>query len=186
RGIELPRSTVETTLSEGRAAFFFDGLDEVGYIDKRIALLSEIDSLVKTFASRGNRFVLASRPAAIQPVDIPEAMTYLQLKGLTHEEIRILAGRVLTARLSEHEEKNLTEEEKDLIERLLEDTRTSPGIARIARNPLLLTLLDRKSTRLNSSHVAISYAVFCLKKKNHHEHTREAKCLLRPQAPPAS
>src|SRR6266508_5261686 len=27
---------------------------------------------------------------------------------------------------------------------------------------------DRKSTRLNSSHVAISYAVFCLKKKNNH------------------
>src|SRR5207253_7802412 len=28
---------------------------------------------------------------------------------------------------------------------------------------------DRKSTRLNSSHVAISYAVFCLKKKNKKE-----------------
>src|SRR5437660_3203638 len=27
---------------------------------------------------------------------------------------------------------------------------------------------DRKSTRLNSSHVAISYAVFCLKKKKQH------------------
>src|SRR5688500_20318905 len=27
-------------------------------------------------------------------------------------------------------------------------------------------LLDRKSTRLNSSHLVISYAVFCLKKKN--------------------
>src|SRR5256885_8578931 len=27
---------------------------------------------------------------------------------------------------------------------------------------------DRKSTRLNSSHLVISYAVFCLKKKNHH------------------
>src|SRR5207253_6751291 len=27
------------------------------------------------------------------------------------------------------------------------------------------TYIDRKSTRLNSSHVAISYAVFCLKKK---------------------
>src|SRR5215469_11268753 len=27
--------------------------------------------------------------------------------------------------------------------------------------------LDRKSTRLNSSHVEISYAVFCLKKKKH-------------------
>src|SRR5690625_5538073 len=29
-----------------------------------------------------------------------------------------------------------------------------------------LRILDRKSTRLNSSHVAISYAVFCLQKKN--------------------
>src|SRR5438874_13247751 len=28
--------------------------------------------------------------------------------------------------------------------------------------------LDRKSTRLNSSHVEISYAVFCLKKKTHY------------------
>src|SRR5256885_7123688 len=27
---------------------------------------------------------------------------------------------------------------------------------------------DRKSTRLNSSHLVISYAVFCLKKKRHH------------------
>src|SRR5437870_8384286 len=30
--------------------------------------------------------------------------------------------------------------------------------------------IDRKSTRLNSSHVAISYAVFCLKKNNHRRH----------------
>src|SRR5262245_62766756 len=29
----------------------------------------------------------------------------------------------------------------------------------------VLTALDRKSTRLNSSHLGISYAVFCLKKK---------------------
>src|SRR5699024_11775540 len=28
---------------------------------------------------------------------------------------------------------------------------------------------DRKSTRLNSSHVSISYAVFCLKKKKKHD-----------------
>src|ERR1039457_2137473 len=30
-------------------------------------------------------------------------------------------------------------------------------------------LLDRKSTRLNSSHLVISYAVFCLKKKKQHK-----------------
>src|SRR3989442_4102200 len=32
------------------------------------------------------------------------------------------------------------------------------------RHRLLVPELDRKSTRLNSSHVRISYAVFCLKK----------------------
>src|SRR5262245_63625093 len=31
--------------------------------------------------------------------------------------------------------------------------------------------LDRKSTRLNSSHLGISYAVFCLKKKTHKKRT---------------
>src|SRR5436305_7927646 len=37
--------------------------------------------------------------------------------------------------------------------------------------------VDRKSTRLNSSHVRISYAVFCLKKKknNHNSTTRHLR-----------
>src|SRR5690625_6723270 len=43
----------------------------------------------------------------------------------------------------------------------------SQDIWRIAekKNSGIILQLDRKSTRLNSSHVAISYAVFCLKKK---------------------
>src|SRR3712207_7823946 len=32
---------------------------------------------------------------------------------------------------------------------------------------------DRKSTRLNSSHANISYAVFCLKKKNKKKHRKD-------------
>src|SRR5439155_23350383 len=51
------------------------------------------------------------------------------------------------------------------------DPSRAPGEAtRDSRAPLLQDGIlqsdgDRKSTRLNSSHVAISYAVFCLKKK---------------------
>src|SRR5204863_6912026 len=41
--------------------------------------------------------------------------------------------------------------------------------------------IDRKSTRLNSSHVEISYAVFCLKKKNIHIPFRHAQ--PRPEPP---
>src|SRR5699024_11557788 len=37
----------------------------------------------------------------------------------------------------------------------------------------MLTGEDRKSTRLNSSHVSISYAVFCLKKKKTKEGNKE-------------
>src|SRR5690606_42161765 len=42
------------------------------------------------------------------------------------------------------------------------------GLPRIFGSPYPMEILnagDRKSTRLNSSHVKISYAVFCLKKK---------------------
>src|SRR5207249_12060361 len=42
-------------------------------------------------------------------------------------------------------------------------TRLSDGTIRFLA---MSAVLDRKSTRLNSSHVSISYAVFCLKKTN--------------------
>src|SRR5699024_12363866 len=41
-----------------------------------------------------------------------------------------------------------------------------PGVAMMSdQADQMVCLIDRKSTRLNSSHVSISYAVFCLKKK---------------------
>src|SRR5437868_9915909 len=43
------------------------------------------------------------------------------------------------------------------------------GLAGHAEASAIGALQDRKSTRLNSSHVSISYAVFCLKKKTDHE-----------------
>src|SRR2546429_4351513 len=49
------------------------------------------------------------------------------------------------------------------------------------RKPILL--LDRKSTRLNSSHGYISYAVFCLKKKNKRHMSRAP---THQQAPPGT
>src|SRR2546426_6794852 len=60
------------------------------------------------------------------------------------------------------------------FERLLPELVTS---AKLPRQPKLHLKLpafcgaDRKSTRLNSSHLVISYAVFCLKKKKHTTHT---------------
>src|SRR5256885_12265546 len=59
-----------------------------------------------------------------------------------------------------------------VILRLEEEETTTPGnILRIGSFAALGFLLDRKSTRLNSSHLVISYAVFCLKKKKTAAHT---------------
>src|SRR2546430_8770339 len=49
------------------------------------------------------------------------------------------------------------------------NTRTSSGAPR-ALWGFSLKFTDRKSTRLNSSHSQISYAVFCLKKKKNFEY----------------
>src|SRR5256885_12949622 len=51
--------------------------------------------------------------------------------------------------------------------------------ARGQEQPRLST--DRKSTRLNSSHLVISYAVFCLKKKK--KHTSDLFCRDKSHAP---
>src|SRR5690606_40334842 len=47
-------------------------------------------------------------------------------------------------------------------------TRRSPSCSRTSHS---IVSADRKSTRLNSSHVKISYAVFCLKKKKKNKDT---------------
>src|SRR2546426_8154214 len=45
--------------------------------------------------------------------------------------------------------------------------------------------IDRKSTRLNSSHLVISYAVFCLKKKKEKRNTKTTDMPKYPEHPSA-
>src|SRR6266496_5507733 len=53
----------------------------------------------------------------------------------------------------------------DTLPFVLPNARRAKLLARLKALARELERLDRKSTRLNSSHVEISYAVFCLKKK---------------------
>src|SRR2546430_8184690 len=64
-------------------------------------------------------------------------------------EIGAQAARLLLSRMADPE-------------RAIESVIVAPEL-----NPRESTTRDRKSTRLNSSHSQISYAVFCLKKKKH-------------------
>src|SRR5258707_15864394 len=60
------------------------------------------------------------------------------------------------------------------ISRLFADDRDCGGSWRRRRRVHIFRQIDRKSTRLNSSHANISYAVFCLKKKNNSSPTRSS------------
>src|SRR5690554_7782782 len=48
--------------------------------------------------------------------------------------------------------------------------RSGDEVVQLYVKDLEASITDRKSTRLNSSHVRISYAVFCLKKKKYESH----------------
>src|SRR5699024_11861257 len=103
-------------------------------------LISVVCPACSSFASH------ARRPAAIWSLSLHDALPISdqvgRLAGARTRQAERIQGR-LAVRFLEH----LVQKEAD-------------------REPALDAFrLDRKSTRLNSSHVSISYAVFCLKQK---------------------
>src|SRR5574339_469368 len=83
-----------------------------------------------------------------------------------NEELQRIARRDMKAFFSDQckeiEENNRMGKTRDLFKKI----RDTKGTFH-AKMGSIKDRKDRKSTRLNSSHQAISYAVFCLKKKNH-------------------
>src|SRR3989442_10823193 len=72
-------------------------------------------------------------------------------------DVLFVLGETRDRRAASNDPVGVADVRRDLIGRALHLDEEDGGHARSGR--------DRKSTRLNSSHVRISYAVFCLKKK---------------------
>ena len=146
----------------------------------------EMDQLAKIkvigVGGGGNNAVNRMIESGVQGVDFIVANTDLQVLNNSKSPVKIQIGAELTnglgAGANPQVGKEAALETKAEIEAALEGadmvfitcgmgggtgTGAAPVIAEIAQN--LGALTDRKSTRLNSSHVSISYAVFCLKKK---------------------
>src|SRR5436309_5175122 len=116
----------------------------------------------------------AAEPRAAQPSAAPGSFAVVVLDpGHGGQDSGAMCGGLL--------EKDLTLDVARRIDRLLDsegiatlmtrlgDTYVSladrAAFANRITNCIFVSIQDRKSTRLNSSHVKISYAVFCLKKK---------------------
>src|SRR5690606_42165385 len=80
-----------------------------------------------------------------------------------HDALPIsLVPRLREGRRRERSQDRLRQRLQERDARGVEADREGPVVLRLAAQ---VAREDRKSTRLNSSHVKISYAVFCLKKK---------------------
>src|SRR5207249_5596643 len=100
----------------------------------------------------------APAPTAIYTLSLHDA---LPIYGGKNVELRTPAGNAL-----ENEETRRLRAVRRQAMKLLKDPVDRRVLERMLANERRTAVFaDRKSTRLNSSHVSISYAVFCLKKK---------------------
>src|SRR5690554_7381269 len=105
-----------------------------------------------------------------QPEQMLEVWNEYLSKGEAHHPLAVEDhNRVLFTSLKNHD---LKAAEK-AFERMR--LKAEPDMVQEACRLLLAEFEDRKSTRLNSSHVRISYAVFCLKKKGEQSVARGGK-----------
>src|SRR5690625_7127034 len=95
-----------------------------------------------------------------------EEWRYL-LQQAEYEYESALSAYTIESRQRQRQEGTDNQGDEDRMVRISTGLATAELAMERARLDLQYTRIDadRKSTRLNSSHVAISYAVFCLKKK---------------------
>src|SRR5690625_6235181 len=97
---------------------------------------------------RPTRSTLFPYTTLFRSVDFPQA-------EIAYITIHLLGTKMLTQ----------TNVGNKVVEQVLDDDINQLVMLALDKIEEEMNLEDRKSTRLNSSHVAISYAVFCLKKK---------------------
>src|SRR5438067_220427 len=132
--------------------------------DAACAALDGVHGLVLTGGEdvEPGRYGAAPHPKLGETDRARDAVELALIAGAERRRLPILAIcrgiQILNVALGGTLYQDLTSERPGPVDHA--DTRSRHGL-RIESG----TLLDRKSTRLNSSHVSISYAVFCLKKK---------------------
>jgi hypothetical protein len=145
--LAVPARELHELYADGRLALFLDGLDEVTSIAQRGQIAEQLSKFLDDGRASGNRFVLTSRPSAVQVVRVAPNLPSMTLCGLDERQIRTLAQRVLQAHISEGVSgprlslDGAESHHTRLVDQLLDDIHNAPGVRRLATNPLLLTLL---------------------------------------------
>src|SRR5690625_7051657 len=125
---------------------------------KVLILGASYGSLLGTkIAMAGHDVTLVCRPHTVALINAKGTEVRLKLRDEEHH--RSIRSPLLPGQIDAATPEQVDPSEYDLVALAMQEPQCCTHAIR--------TLLDRKSTRLNSSHVAISYAVFCLKKNRH-------------------
>ena len=134
--LELPLNFFRDRLKQGRCLVMLDGLDEVADPGLRAQVAQVVNSFVKYYGHKGNRFVLASRPKGYD-----EVATFLSRPVVC--EVQPLTPPVrdeLVHRLLQQFVANERQCRKESVE-LLRDIRNKERVDELSRNPLFCTTL---------------------------------------------
>jgi NACHT domain len=143
--VERLDQVVERALRAGRCLVLIDGLDEVTTAQDRTSVLASITEFVGAHQPRGNRFVCTSRISGYAAAPLPPEFATLRL--LEMDDATIQRFLELYAPALEHAEAAGKDRElarrdaQHTVDELLEALRTTPGVRRLAANPLMLTAL---------------------------------------------
>src|SRR5690242_21935138 len=141
-------------------------------LQDKVATAKKIDAFLKNVIASGAfklKYRITVNPPASQEMETPEIL--VELAGPDSQLLLERGGEVLRAlEVLTHESLHLHAEDHDKVSFDCRGYRAARQqelklAAQVAADRVLQSGLDRKSTRLNSSHMSISYAVFCLKKK---------------------
>src|SRR5437764_1328122 len=128
----------------------------------RVDLEREIDLVEEVARVRGYERIEATVPGIRQAGGLPD--TYRLRRRIREAAVRAGLREVKSLSFVSQADLRLVGDHEAV--RVANPLRAEEGFLRTSLLPgLLHALQDRKSTRLNSSHRCISYAVFCLKKK---------------------
>jgi energy-coupling factor transporter ATP-binding protein EcfA2 len=136
---------INTSLDNGECIVFLDGLDEVIEPSQRALISGQINSVIRTFETKGNRFVVTSRVAGYRTSPLDGGIPHYRVRDMNLEQIKSFLNqwcnaveRFQTPALSPESQRATAQKEIDSITHAIEN---NPGVRRLAANPLLLRTL---------------------------------------------